>query len=388
MKYIKILAVILALLIAAGVFVKYYFHVNPPIQFTSQHSLGSLPLDRLSLPPGFTVNLFAEGLEDARSMALSPSGTLFVGTKSAGKVYALKDLDGDMRADTVYTLLTGANMPNGVAFHDGSLYIAEVNRILRFRNIEQSLLKPGIPDTIYNQFPEEKHHGWKYIAFGPDGKLYVPVGAPCNICLSDDPVFASLTRMNPDGSGFEIVQNGIRNTVGFDWHPVTRQLWFTDNGRDLLGDDMPACELNHAPNDGMHFGYPYCHQGDLPDPEFGSKKPCTAFTPPAALMGPHTAPLGMQFYTGSNFPGEYQNQIFVARHGSWNRSRKSGYDVSLVQLDSIGKVRKVSPFISGWLDPNTDDVWGRPVDIEQMPDGSILVSDDFANAIYRIVYSK
>lgn len=388
MKIGKIIAVVLLLLICAVLFVKYYFNVNPPIRLTEPDAGTSLPLDSLTLPTGFEISLYAPSLEDARSMALSPQGTLFVGTKSAGKVYALRDLDGDMRADTIYTLLTGGNMPNGVAFYNGSLYIAEVNRILRFQDIENRLNKPGLPEVVYDQYPTDEHHGWKYIAFGPDGKLYVPVGAPCNVCLSENPVYASLTRMNPDGSGMEVIQHGIRNTVGFDWHPVTGELWFTDNGRDLMGDDMPSCELNRATQDKMHFGFPYCHQGDVPDPEFGAKKPCGQSTPPAALMGPHTAPLGLEFYTGNLFPGSFKNQLFIARHGSWNRSKKSGYDVCLATLDSSGTVTEVKPFITGWLNPATDDVWGRPVDIEMLPDGSMLISDDYAGAIYRLTYKN
>ena len=388
MKFLRIILILILILVAAGIFVKYYYNVNPPLQLTSPDQKEELPLQRLKVPQGFRVDTYTTGIEDARSMALSPQGTLYVGTKSAGKVYALRDLNGDFKADTLFTILTGGNMPNGVAFHKGSLYVAEVNRILRFSDIENGLGKPLVPEVIYDHFPTEKHHGWKYIAFGPDNKLYVPVGAPCNICLSDEKVYASLTRMNPDGSEFEVCQQGIRNTVGFDWHPVSGKLWFTDNGRDLMGDDVPQCELNQAEKDHLHFGYPFCHQGDIADPEFGKQKSCDEFVKPAALMGPHTAPLGMEFYTGRQFPATYQNQIFVARHGSWNRSKKSGYDICIVTLDSTGTVESVKPFVEGWLDSSTDDVWGRPVDLEQLPDGSLLISDDFANAIYRISYSS
>jgi glucose/arabinose dehydrogenase len=275
-------------------------------------------------------------------------------------------------------------MPNGVAFRDGDLYVAEVSRILRFPDIESRLENPGEPEVVYDGYPTETHHGWKYIAFGPDGKLYVPVGAPCNICKSEKPVFASITRLNPDGTGMEVVQEGIRNTVGFTWHPKTGELWFTDNGRDWLGDDQPYCELNRAPEDGLHFGYPYCHQGDLPDPEFGDATPCSDFTPPAAKLGPHVAPLGLGFYTSKQFPESYRGQIFVAEHGSWNRSEKIGYRVMMATLDG-NEVVSYKPFAEGWL--NDGDVWGRPVDIELLPDGSMLVSDDFADAIYRIYYN-
>jgi glucose/arabinose dehydrogenase len=231
---------------------------------------GKLPLDKIKLPPGFRIGVFAEGVSNARSLCLSPNGTLFVGTRDAGYVYALRDTNGDHVADLKYTLASGLRMPNGVAFRNGSLFVAEVSRILRFDDIENRLANPPAPVVVYDKYPTESHHGWKYIAFGPDGKLYVPVGAPCNICESEKPVYASMTRLDVDNpaKGHEVVQSGIRNTVGFTWHPVTKALWFTDNNRDMLGDNLPACELNHAPKDGMHFGYPYCHQGDLPDPEF------------------------------------------------------------------------------------------------------------------------
>lgn len=318
-------------------------------------------------------------------MALSPNGTLFVGTRDEGSVYALRDEDGDFKIDKKYVLARGLKMPNGVAFRDGDLYVAEVSRILKFQGIENRLTNPPQPVVVYDQYPTKTHHGWKYIAFGPDGKLYVPVGAPCNICEEEDKIFASITRLNPDGTGLEVVQHGIRNTVGFTWHPETKELWFTDNGRDWLGDDLPACELNHAPQDGMHFGYPYCHQGDLPDDRFGKKRPCSEFTPPAQKLGPHTAPLGLEFCTSNMFPEHYRHQILIAEHGSWNRSKKIGYRVSLVRLEN-GKAASYQPFASGWLDETTDEVWGRPVDLEFLPDGSMLVSDDFANAIYRISY--
>lgn len=342
-------------------------------------------LKNIQLPPGFTIEVYASDVTNARSMALSPNGTLFVGTRDEGSVYALRDEDGDFKIDKKYVLARGLKMPNGVAFRDGDLYVAEVSRILKFQGIENRLTNPPQPVVVYDQYPTKTHHGWKYIAFGPDGKLYVPVGAPCNICEEEDKIFASITRLNPDGTGLEVVQHGIRNTVGFTWHPETKELWFTDNGRDWLGDDLPACELNHAPQDGMHFGYPYCHQGDLPDDRFGKKRPCSEFTPPAQKLGPHTAPLGLEFCTSNMFPEQYRHQILIAEHGSWNRSKKIGYRVSLVRLEN-GKAASYQPFASGWLDETTDEVWGRPVDLEFLPDGSMLVSDDFANAIYRISY--
>ncbi len=347
----------------------------------------SLPLDRISLPSGFEISLYAENVKNARSMDLSPNGTLFVGTRSAGNVYALQDTDGDYKIDKQHTLLEKGNMPNGVAFRDGDLYIAEVNRILKISDVESKLNNPETPEVVYDQYPTEKHHGWKFIDFGPDGKLYVPVGAPCNICNSKDEVFNSITRINKDGTGMEIVQKGIRNTVGFTWHPETSELWFTDNGRDLLGDDLPSCELNRAPKDFMHFGYPFCHQGNSPDPEFGKLKPCSDFTKPAQNLGPHVAPLGVEFYTGSQFPREYKNVAFIAEHGSWNRSKKIGYRISMVPLDGNYNSKGYETFATGWLDQSNDEAWGRPVDIEFLPDGSMLVSDDFADVIYRITYS-
>lgn len=345
------------------------------------------PLDALVLPEGFSIDVYAEGIENARSMTLSPSGTLYVGTRSKGNVYALQDTDGDHKIDKKYTILTGGNMPNGVAYKDGDLYLAEVNRILKFENIESNLSDDMDYKVVYDQYPTDKHHGWKYIAFGPDGMLYVPVGAPCNVCDSENEIYNTITRINTDGTGPEIVQRGVRNTVGFTWHPRTGELWFTDNGRDMMGDDMPACELNYGPNSGMHFGFPYCHQGDVLDPEFGEGKDCGDYTPPAQKLGPHTAPLGCEFYRGKNFPAKYHDKIFIAEHGSWNRSKKIGYQISMVTVDENNQASDYQPFINGWLDTDNDDVSGRPVDIEWLPDGSMLISDDFADMIYRVVYA-
>ena len=342
------------------------------------------PLKKIKLPKGFKIEVYAENVDNARSMDLSPNGTLFVGTRDKGDVYAIEDTNKDNKADKIHILARGLNMPNGVAFKDGDLYIAEVSKISKFEGIESKLENPPAMTSVYDQYPTKEHHGWKYIAFGPDGKLYVPVGAPCNICESEDKVFASITRINADGTGMEVVQEGVRNTVGFTWHPETKELWFTDNGRDMMGDDMPACEFNRAEKDGMHFGYPYCHQGDTPDNKFGDKRTCSEFTAPAQNLGAHVAPLGVEFYTGSMFPAKYKNQAFIAEHGSWNRSKKSGYKISLVTLEN-GKATSYTTFAEGWL--NSDEsVWGRPVDLEIMPDGSMLVSDDHADVIYRIYY--
>jgi len=346
-----------------------------------------LPLDKIKLPAGFKIAPYAEGVTNARSMALSPDGTLFVGTRDEGSVYALKDTDGDMRADKQYKIATGLKMPNGVAFRDGNLYVAEVSRIIRFDNIEANLDNPPAPKVVYDKYPADEHHGWKYIAFGPDGKLYVPVGAPCNICKSEKEVYASMTRINPDGTGMEVVQHGIRNSVGFAWHPQTKEMWFTDNGRDMMGDDVPGCELNHATKVGMHFGYPFIHQGNVPDPEFGKGKKAADYTAPVQVLGPHVAALGMEFYTGNQFPAAYKNQVLIAEHGSWNRTKKIGYRIMMVTLDANQKATSYKPFAEGWLSESEDDAWGRPVDLEFLPDGSMLVSDDYANAIYRIYYA-
>jgi glucose/arabinose dehydrogenase len=343
----------------------------------------SLPLERIKLPPGFRISVFAHPVKGARSMVLSPTGTLFVGSRPEGVVHAVLDRDKDGVADEVIQIASGLNFPNGVAVRDGALYVAEINRILRYDGIEGSLKKPPKPAVVIDSYPTEEHHGQKFIAFGPDGMLYVPVGAPCNICQRPDP-YASITRIKPDGSGREVFARGVRNTMGFDWHPRTRQLWFTDNGRDMLGDDVPPDELNQAPEAGLHFGYPFCHAGEITDPEFGAQKPCSGLRPPAQKLGPHVAALGMRFYTGSLFPAEYRDQIFIAEHGSWNRSKKIGYRLSLVRLDG-DRVTSYETFADGWLQGQEE--WGRPVDVLVMPDGALLVSDDKASAIYRITYA-
>jgi glucose/arabinose dehydrogenase len=344
----------------------------------------SLPIDKITLPSGFEIKLYAE-VPNARSMALTPNGILFVGSRNAGKVYAIDTRGDGPQIKKSVVIAERLNMPNGVAIKDGALYVAEINRVLRYDDIEARLKNPPKPVIVSDRFPRDRHHGWKFIAFGPDGDLYVPVGAPCNICEPDPDRYAAILRMKPDGSNLQVFARGIRNTVGFDWHPQTKELWFTDNGRDRQGDDVPPDELNRAPKQGLHFGYPYCHGGDIPDPEYGKKQSCNGFTPPAQNLGPHVAALGMRFYTGSMFPSEYRNQIFIAEHGSWNRSTPIGYRVTLVELKE-NKAISYRPFAEGWLQGNR--AWGRPVDVLVMPDGALLVSDDEAGAIYRISYRK
>ncbi len=348
-----------------------------------------LPLELLTLPEGFSIQTFAENVDGARSMAMGEEGTLFVGTRNEGNVYALRDTNGDFKADEVLVIASGLEQPNGVAFKDGALYVAEVSRLLRYSNIEQQLSNPPEPEVIYDDYPTEFHHGWKYIAFGPDNKLYVPVGAPCNICerSAEDERFATITRMEADGSNREIHAKGVRNTVGFTWHPETGEMWFTDNGRDMMGDDVPPCELNRITEFGQHFGYPYCHGGTVKDPEFGNQRPCSDFVAPVQPLGAHVAPLGVKFDTGTMFPEAYKGHAFIAEHGSWNRSSKVGYRVTLVKLHNNEAV-SYEPFIFGWLDEEKQEAFGRPVDLLFLSDGSLLISDDFGDAIYRVTYSR
>ncbi|MDQ3073072.1 MAG: PQQ-dependent sugar dehydrogenase [Bacteroidota bacterium] len=351
---------------------------NTAIKGSVPQAETDLPLDRIKLPSGFHISIYAKGIKGARSLALGKDGTVFTGTRDE-VVYALRDEDGDKYAEKIYTL-TGLKVPNGVAFRDGDLYVGEVNRILRYDDIESRLGTGMEPVVANDKLPSDKHHGWKYIAFGPDRKLYIPIGAPCNVCDKGD-AYANIMRMNPDGTGLELFAKGIRNTVGFDWHPGTKELWFTDNGRDELGDNIPPDELNLAPEAGMHFGFPYCHDGTILDPEFGKNKKSSDYT--VQVLGPHVAALGMKFYTGSVFPDTYKSTVFIAEHGSWNRSTKIGYRVMMVKLEG-NKANSYTPFAEGWL--HDGKVWGRPVDVLNMPDGSMLVSDDYAGVVYRIWY--
>jgi glucose/arabinose dehydrogenase len=354
-------------------------------------ALAAPSFEGLSLPPGFKIEAYADNVPYAREMALGPKGTLFVGSMrfapgpggiKSDVVYAVRTVNGKR---VVSKLLTGLNNPNGVAIRSGALYVAEVDRITRYDDIESHLDKPGKGVEIA-KLPPEQHHGWRYIAFGPDGKLYVPIGAPCNVCDKDKDGYAQILRMNADGTGREIVAHGVRNTVGFAWQPGSNKLWFTDNGRDELGDNVPDCELNRVDKLGAHFGFPFCHAGSVADPELGKLGSCAQSVAPAQKLGPHVAPLGIRFYTGSQFPAEYQNQAFIAQHGSWNRSQPIGYRIMRVKLNGDA-VAEYQPFLTGWLKSNGD-VTGRPVDLELLADGSMLVSDDHIGAIYRISYTK
>jgi len=343
-----------------------------------------LPLNLIELPPGFEINIYSDQVPGARSIAQGEDGTIYIGTRRNGVVYALKDLDGNHHAETVQIIARDLNSPNGVAVYNGALYVAEINRITRYDDIAAQLASGSMPvgRVIYDDYPNDGHHGWKFIRFGLDGKLYIPQGVPCNICAEDER-YGYISRINPDGGGFEVVARGVRNSVGFDFHPQTGELWFTDNGRDWLGDDLPPDELNYAPTTGMHFGFPYCHAGLYVDDEFGFPGACQQYTPPVQPLGPHVAALGMRFYTGQMFPPEYAQQIFIAEHGSWNRSVPIGYRVSLVRLDGNNPYH-YETFASGWL--QGFEAWGRPVDVHVMPDGALLVSDDLAGAVYRISY--
>lgn len=352
-------------------------------------SYEGLNLDEVQLPEGFEIDVFAR-VNNARSMVLTENGTLFVSNRGGDKVYAIKDTDGDWKADERYVIAKGMRMPNGIAFKDGSLFVAEVSKLWRFDDIESNLENPPKPVKIYDDYPRDGHHGWKYISFGPDGKLYVPVGAPCNICESKNELYASITRMNPDGSDREVYVHGVRNTVGFTWHPETGEMWFTDNGRDWLGNESPACELNRVSSQGQHFGYPYCHAGDVKDPEFGDKYPCSDFVKPAQNLGPHVAPLGVKFCTSQSFPSQYKHKVFIAEHGSWNRDADvghTGYKITMVTEEN-GQGVSYDDFAFGFLNKETNTAWARPVDLVFAKDGSMLVSDDYAGTIFRISYTN
>lgn len=350
--------------------------------FTSLTAMAAeIPLNKLQLAEGWKASVFADGVTNARSMTQGANGVIFVGTREEDRVYAvLPDKNGDGKSDGVKVVAKGLHSPNGVAYKNGDLYIAEVSRILVIRGIDKNLDNPPSPTPWGPSFPDKEHHGWKFIAFGPDGWLYVPVGAPCNICEEDPKTFAAIHRISPDGKKRELVAQGVRNTVGFDWSPSTKNLWFTENGRDMMGDDVPEDELNHVSKKGMHFGYPYCHASGIADPEFGKGKTCANYTPPEAKFGAHTAALGMRFLRHQKDPA-MNGTILAALHGSWNRTVPQGYQVMQVKFKSA-KAQPPEPFLTGFLEGKA--AWGRPVDVLELTDGSILVSDDKVGAVYRL----
>lgn len=354
-----------------------------PISFSTPET--DPELSHIMIPDGFAITYYAPDVPGARSMVIGDDGTLYVGTRSEGVVYALIDENQDGRVDTRYVVASDLDSPNGVAYKDGDLYVAEISRIIKFPNIDDTFKDSPTYDVIFDDYPSDSHHGWKYIAFGPDDNLYIPVGAPCNICDPVDP-HASITKLNPNNEQYEIIARGIRNTVGFDWNPDTGNLWFTDNGRDWLGNDSPPDELNVVTRDGQHFGYPYCHGGDINDPDFSSGKSCQEYVAPIAKLDPHVAALGVNFYQGQLFPQEYNSKLFIAEHGSWNRTTPIGYRITVVDIDG-DTASNYQTFAEGWL--GTDgEALGRPVDIIELSDGSLLVSDDLSGAIYRITYSS
>ena len=354
----------------------------------------AVPPGQLVVPAGFQVTAFADSVQGARSMALGPQGTVFVGSQRAGKVHAVVDRDRDGRAERVVVIASGLDQPNGVAVRNGALYVATTSRILRYDDIERRLDSPPAPVVVRDSLPNpDRSHTWKVIAFGPDDLLYMSVGAPCNVCESP-PLVSAIVRMKPDGSNLEPFAEGVRNSVGFDWHPQSRELWFTDNGRDMLGDDVPGDELNVAWKPGLHFGFPYCHQGDVVDPQFGAQRACATTEPPAKVLGGHVAALGVAFYTGTMFPASYRNAAIIAEHGSWNRTTPNGYRVMVATTDGR-RVTSYEPLVTGFIQPGAPGGWGatraaggRPVDVLQLPDGSILISDDVGHRLLRVSYRR
>ena len=358
--------------------------LSPIAQPPAPKAAGEIPVDRIKVPQGFKVELWAHGLPGARQMARGDKGKFYVGTRAAGRVYEITD-HGDHR--TVRTVVEKLTQPAGVAFRNGSLYVAAIDKFLRFDHIEDNPDVEPVDITEKFRFPPQQHHNWKYLAFGPDGKLYIPFGAPCNIC-EYPPEYGQIRRYDADGSNMEVIARGIRNTIGFDWHPKTKELWFADNGRDWMGEDGPEDELNRVSKTGLDFGFPYCHAQGIPDRDIKKDNPCKGVTMPVALLGPHAAALGMIFYTGKMFPPAYRGTILVARKGSWNKTQLFGFDVASVKVDPDGKNPKVTPFMTGFLDSGANKFWGRPTYLFQMPDGALLVADEHNGAIYRVSYGK
>ncbi|MEM7466904.1 MAG: PQQ-dependent sugar dehydrogenase [Pseudomonadota bacterium] len=342
----------------------------------------AIQLDKIELPAGFSIEIFAQGLPSARQIAVAPNGVVFVGSREAGAVYRVTDGDQDFHGEKTDTIASGLYMPSGVAFRDGVLYIAEVHRVLAIKNPFSEDTAELVPEIVYDGLPQDAHHGWKAIDFGPDKHLYVPVGAPCNVCEVAAP-YGSILALDLAKKSHQVYAHGVRNSVGFAWHPSSKKLWFSDNGRDWMGDDQPGCEINRVDRPGQFFGFPYVHANGIADDQFKPAKPLDA-TPPALVLGAHVAPLGLLFYTGEQFPPGYKNKLFFAQHGSWNRTKKVGYNLMLATIDESGAVAGYERFASGWLRGQAH--WGRPVDIEMLADGSLLLSDDYAGAIYRIAY--
>jgi glucose/arabinose dehydrogenase len=343
-----------------------------------------IPLANYKLPPGFKAEIWATGVVGGRAMTRGDSGKIYVGTRGIGRVYEITDSGGQRSVRVVVDKLT---QPAGVTLRGGSLYVFAIDKVLRYDGIESNPNAQPVDMTAAFKLPKEQHHNWKYVAFGPDGKLYVPFGAPCNICTVTDE-YAQIRRYNADGSGMEVIARGVRNTQGFAWHPETREMWFTDHGRDWMGDDTPEDELNRMPQAGLNYGFPHCHAGGVPDKDIKKADACNGVTLPAQTMGPHAAAMGVHFYTGSMFPAEYRNTMFVARKGSWNRSKKFGYDVITVKASADGRSATITPFMTGFLDAGSQAISGRPTYFLQMPDGALLVSDEQLGAIYRISYAR
>lgn len=361
------------------------------------YPLAAANLDKLIVPDGFTLSLLTDEVPDARQLALSPQGILYVGSFKSGKLYAVLPASKSQKASLEKTLKRAVKskvriiaenllMPSGLSFIGDDLYVGAVNKIIKFSDIDTQLKQSSkLPNSsiVSSALPDKTHHGWKYLSTGPDGNLYIPIGAPCNICLSENPLFASIQKMNPETGVMTAYAQGVRNSVGLAWHPVTGNLWFSDNGRDMLGDDVPPDEINELSQAGSHFGYPYVHAGDIPDPEFGAHKNPQNFIPPVYKVQAHSATLGLSFNTAKKFPHKYHNALFIAEHGSWNRSSKVGYQVSVLRWEGEQAIYEV--FISGWLDK--EDNWGRPNDVLFTAEGDLLISDDKAGAIYKLSYT-
>ena len=353
----------------------------PPIPATAE-KVGAVP-GKLTLAKGFNIEVYATGVPNARSMRQGEKGTVFVGSRLQDKVHYITEKDGKR---DVKVLVSGLYRPNGLAIKDGTLYIAELSKISKIEKVEDNLDKSPKPVEIYSDLPKDEAHGWKFIGIGPDNKLYIPIGQPCNNCLPPD-THAQIRRINLDGSGMEVIAKGVRNTVGFDWHPTSKELYFTDNGRDWASEDVPEDELNRVTKVGQHFGSPFCYQGDFTDPEFGWGRSCSEFEAPVLKTGPHSASLGMRFNTGSMFPAKYKNAIFIARHGSWNRSKKFGGDILAVFLNPNGTVKGTEVIVTGFIGSDNNYI-GRPCDVLFLKDGSMLIADDFNGAIYRVTYGN